>query len=94
MYIMAALKKNTSSLCFMAVLMVAIMATALLSSCDARKEMDHEPAAAFSVPAPCYSKDLPNCTDDKCKKFCAVPGKPPVPGAFCNDKSSCCCPVR
>uniref|UniRef100_A0ACD5U1X4 Uncharacterized protein n=1 Tax=Avena sativa TaxID=4498 RepID=A0ACD5U1X4_AVESA len=69
---MAALKKSTSSLCFMAALMVVIMATALLSSCHARKEMDHEPAAVFAVPAPCYSKYFPNCTDDKCKKFCAV----------------------
>ncbi|CAM0878498.1 unnamed protein product [Alopecurus aequalis] len=82
-------KKNTSSLC-LAVLMVA-MATILLS-CHAHKEMDHEPTA-FPVPASCYSNYFPNCTDDRCKKFCTGDGKPPVSGAFCNDNSNCCCLV-
>jgi hypothetical protein len=54
--------------------------------------MDRKPGA-LPVPAPCYSRYFPGCTDSKCKQFCAGAGKPPVPGAMCNDKSNCCCPV-
>ncbi|CAM0948766.1 unnamed protein product [Alopecurus aequalis] len=88
---MATVRKNTSSLFFMAALVV-VMAAMLFSSCHARRQMDAR-TAALPVPAPCYSKYFPNCTDEKCKKFCAGNGKPPVSGAFCNDGSNCCCPV-
>ncbi|KAM3346638.1 hypothetical protein ACQJBY_020927 [Aegilops geniculata] len=91
---MAMLKKNTNALMccgFAAALMVVMAAALLLSSCDARKEMD-DPAASF-VPASCYSNYFPHCTDHRCKKFCGGAREPKVPGAFCNDRSNCCCPV-
>uniref|UniRef100_A0A8I6XUA8 Uncharacterized protein n=1 Tax=Hordeum vulgare subsp. vulgare TaxID=112509 RepID=A0A8I6XUA8_HORVV len=89
---MVMLKKNTSSLCcFMAALMVVMAATLLVSSCDARKQMV-EPHA-FPLPASCYSKYFPNCSDERCKKFCGGDDMPPVPAAFCNDDNNCCCPV-
>ncbi|VAH72238.1 unnamed protein product [Triticum turgidum subsp. durum] len=88
---MVMLKKNTSTLrCFVAALMV-VMAATLLSSCDARKQMD-EPHS-FPLPASCYSKHFPNCTDERCKKSCSGDDMPPVPGAFCNDDNNCCCPI-
>ena len=48
---------------------------------------------AFPLPASCYSKHFPNCTDERCKKFCGGGDMPPVPGAFCNDDNNCCCPI-
>uniref|UniRef100_R7WFJ6 Uncharacterized protein n=1 Tax=Aegilops tauschii TaxID=37682 RepID=R7WFJ6_AEGTA len=88
---MAVLKRNTSVLCFVATLMVAMATTLLLSPCDAHKEGDE--TAAFPLPASCYSISFPTYTDDKCKKFCGGEGKPPAPMAFCNDNNNCCCPV-
>ncbi|KAM0909046.1 hypothetical protein ACQ4PT_015101 [Festuca glaucescens] len=88
---MAILKKNRISMRFVVALMV-VMATVLLSSCHAHKEMEHEPAA-FPVPASCYSNYFPHCTDERCRNFCGY-DQPPVPGAFCNDNSNCCCPVN
>ncbi|XP_047055883.1 uncharacterized protein LOC124662042 [Lolium rigidum] len=55
-------------------------------------QVDHE-IAAFPLPASCYSNYFPHCTKGRCKQFCAGHGKPPVPRAFCNDNSNCCCPV-
>ncbi|KAM3197698.1 hypothetical protein ACQJBY_073019 [Aegilops geniculata] len=88
---MVMLKKNTSALCCFVAALMLVMAATLLSSCDARKEMD-EPHS-FSLPASCYSKHFPNCTDERCKKFCGGDDMPPVPGAFCNDDNNCCCPI-
>ncbi|KAE8801047.1 hypothetical protein D1007_23384 [Hordeum vulgare] len=83
---MAILKKNTSFA--VAALVVVMAATLLLSSCDARKEkMDK--LTAFPVPAKCYSRYFPNCTEPRCKKFCFQP----IPGAVCTDKNTCCCPI-
>ncbi|KAI5021928.1 hypothetical protein ZWY2020_058658 [Hordeum vulgare] len=50
-------------------------------------------SAALFVPASCYSNYFPHCTYHLCKKFCGGVRAPPVPGAFCNDRSNCCCPV-
>ncbi|XP_044971998.1 uncharacterized protein LOC123439333 isoform X2 [Hordeum vulgare subsp. vulgare] len=82
---MAILKKNTSFA--VAALVVVMAATLLLSSCDARKEMDK--LTAFPVPGKCYSRYFPNCTEPRCKKFCFQP----IPGAVCTDKNTCCCPI-
>ncbi|KAF7027717.1 hypothetical protein CFC21_039738 [Triticum aestivum] len=89
---MAMLKKNTSALCcFVAALMVVMAATLLFSSCDADKKMDKP--RAFPLPASCYSKYFPNCTDESCKRFCGSGNMSPVPEAFCNDNNNCCCPI-
>ncbi|KAI5004632.1 hypothetical protein ZWY2020_031875 [Hordeum vulgare] len=90
---MAMLKKNRSALWCgsVAAVMVIMATTLLLSSCDAHKEINE--SGALFVPASCYSNYFPHCTDHRCKKFCGGVRAPPVPGAFCNDGSNCCCPV-
>ncbi|XP_020200993.1 uncharacterized protein [Aegilops tauschii subsp. strangulata] len=88
---MAVLKKNTMRCNVVAALMVVMATALLLSSCGARKEIDG--SDALFVPASCYSNYFPHCTDHRCKKFCGGVRAPPVPGAFCNDRSNCCCPV-
>ncbi|XP_044956869.1 uncharacterized protein LOC123407731 [Hordeum vulgare subsp. vulgare] len=95
---MAMLKKNRSALCcsFVAAVMVIMATTLLLSLCDAHKEtiiLHINDSAALFVPASCYSNYFPHCTYHLCKKFCGSVRAPPVPGAFCNDRSNCCCPV-
>ncbi|VAH56622.1 unnamed protein product [Triticum turgidum subsp. durum] len=85
---MAIMKKKTSSLSFVvAALIVVMAATLLLSSCNARKEKD-KPAAS-PVSGKCFSRFFPNCTEQRCKKFCIQP----LPGAVCIDKTHCCCPI-
>ncbi|VAH72240.1 unnamed protein product [Triticum turgidum subsp. durum] len=85
---MALLKKNTSSLSFVvAALIVVMAATLLISSCDARKVKDKP--TAFLVAGKCFSRFFPNCTEQRCKKFCVQP----LPGAVCIDKTHCCCPI-
>ncbi|EMS63060.1 hypothetical protein TRIUR3_26612 [Triticum urartu] len=75
---MAIFKKKAGAL-FLATLMV--MAT-LLTSCEANNKIQTD---ALPLPAKCYELDLPNCTLESCKKFCA--------GGKCTSYDGCCCPI-
>ncbi|KAF7096265.1 hypothetical protein CFC21_112216 [Triticum aestivum] len=75
---MVIFKKKAGAL-FLATLMV--MAT-LLSSCEANNKIQTD---ALPLPSKCYELDLPNCTLESCKKFCA--------GGKCSSYDGCCCPI-
>ncbi|XP_047060013.1 uncharacterized protein LOC124666728 [Lolium rigidum] len=89
-------KKNRVFLLLFLLLAVLVVDAQLPSGDDDAKQvpmqMEHD-TDAFPVPASCYSNYFPHCTKGRCKQFCAGHGKPPVPRAFCNDNSNCCCPV-